>query len=300
VKISIVTAARGRTEHLRRQLAGVQRSATQVHRHIIVAIDDDEVEQTARSSPLRTEVVALQSSTPTIPMAAARNLGARTAIDDGADLLVFLDVDCIPAPAMVGRYAAAARDAAHRDALLCGPVTYLPPAGPDGYPMDRLAELIDPHPARPVLGDYDISVTTDYQLFWSLSFAVTPDTWRRVGGFCTDYTGYGGEDTDFAQQAAAQSVTMRWVGGAHAFHQFHPVSDPPIEHLADIVANANVFHRRWGWWPMPGWLDAFEALGAITRDDAGQPTINPPYIARGSEDGASSSTDPRSSSSDDR
>ena len=55
---------------------------------------------------------------------------------------------------------------------------------------------------------------------------------------------------------------MRWVGGAHAFHQFHPISDPPIEHLDDIVANAVVFHRRWGWWPMQGWLDAFETKGS--------------------------------------
>ena len=81
-------------------------------------------------------------------------------------------------------------------------------------------------------------------------FALTSPVWQRIGGFCTEYTGYGGEDTDYAQKAAAEKITMRWVGGAHAFHQFHPISEPPIEHLADIVANAALFHRRWGWWPM--------------------------------------------------
>jgi hypothetical protein len=40
---------------------------------------------------------------------------------------------------------------------------------------------------------------------------------------------------------------MRWIGGAHAFHQFHPVSDPPVQHLYDIVRNAEIFHQRWGW-----------------------------------------------------
>ena len=106
-----------------------------------------------------------------------------------------------------------------------------------------------------------------------MSFALTSPVWQRIGGFCTEYTGYGGEDTDFAQKAAAESITMRWVGGAHAFHQFHPISEPPIEHLADIVANAALFHRRWGWWPMQGWLNAFENQGLITRDLQGRPEI---------------------------
>jgi GT2 family glycosyltransferase len=121
--------------------------------------------------------------------------------------------------------------------------------------------------------DDDVVVSTDYELFWSLSFAVTAAVWQRIGGFCTDYTGYGAEDTDFAQKAAAASITMRWVGGAHAYHQFHATSDPPTQHLRDIVMNAIVFHRRWGWWPMRGWLDAFEALGLISRDGQGRPSI---------------------------
>ena len=133
--------------------------------------------------------------------------------------------------------------------------------------------LADPHPARPAPRDDEIVVSTTYELFWSLSFALTTSTWRRIGGFCTLYRGYGGEDTDFAQTAAALGVTMRWVGGANAFHQFHPVSDPPTEHLEDIVRNAAIFHRRWGWWPMTGWLQAFEERGLITRDDAGRPQL---------------------------
>ena len=44
---------------------------------------------------------------------AARNLGAQTAIDGGAELLIFLDVDCIPAPNMVGTYRRAAEHPDH-------------------------------------------------------------------------------------------------------------------------------------------------------------------------------------------
>jgi N-acetylglucosaminyl-diphospho-decaprenol L-rhamnosyltransferase len=51
------------------------------------------------------------------------------------------------------------------------------------------------------------------------------------------------------------------TGGANAYHHWHPVSDPSVEHLGDIVRNANLFHDRWGWFPMTGWLQRFEALG---------------------------------------
>jgi len=64
---------------------------------------------------------------------------------------------------------------------------------------------------------------------------------------------------------------MRWVGGADAFHQYHPVSDPPVEHIDDILRNATLFHQRWGWWPMQGWLRDFENRGLIQRGADGQP-----------------------------
>jgi GT2 family glycosyltransferase len=209
-----------------------------------------------------------------LPVATARNVGALTALNDGADLLVFLDVDCIPGRNMIRRYSQAAQDPEHRGALLCGPVTYLPPPADAevGYPH-ALETLTNPHPARPAPRDGDIVAGTDYDLFWSLSFALTSSTWRTIGGFCDDYRGYGAEDTDFAQTARAAGVPMRWVGGADAYHQFHPVSDPPVEHVNDIVRNATIFHQRWGWWPMSGWLSAFEQRGLITRDGEGRPAV---------------------------
>jgi hypothetical protein len=49
-----------------------------------------------------------------------------------------------------------------------------------------------------------------------------------------------------------------------------PVSAPPVEHVTDIVRNANRFRERWGWFPMQGWLDAFADLGlARPVPDAG-------------------------------
>jgi N-acetylglucosaminyl-diphospho-decaprenol L-rhamnosyltransferase len=271
VKTAVVTAVRGRTAHLRKQLEGLDRSTSRAGRHVIVAVDDDDVAGQVRDG--RATVVPLHTGSPRIPMAAARNLGARVAIDGGAELLVFLDVDCIPSIDMLGYYQRAAATPAHEDALLCGPVTYLPAPGSDGYDLDQLPALADPHRVRPAPPAGVTVAGDEYHLFWSLSFAVTVAVWQRIGGFSTEYVGYGGEDTDYAQRAAAHAVGLRWVGGAHAFHQFHPVSDPPTEHLVDIVANATTFHRHWGWWPMQGWLDAFELQGLISRDRHGTPRI---------------------------
>ena len=273
MKTVVITAVHGRATHLRRQLEGLANSDVHAAEHVVVAINDAGVGTSVARSIYRSRVVELTASSDRLPVAAARNIGAQNAIDSGAELLVFLDVDCIPAPSMIRWYQKAAEDPRSADALLCGPVTYLAPPGPSGYDVDDIEANLDPHPARPAPPAECVIPTTDYELFWSLSFAVTTVTWQRIGGFCTDYSGYGAEDTDFAQLAAGRGVPMCWVGGAHAFHQYHPVSDPPVEHLADIVTNANVFHRRWGWWPMRGWLDAFSAAGLLRLDGSGRPHL---------------------------
>jgi hypothetical protein len=43
-----------------------------------------------------------------------------------------------------------------------------------------------------------------------------------------------------------------------------------VQHLHDIIRNAAIFHRRWGWWPMTGWLREFERRGLIVFDDRTQ------------------------------
>jgi GT2 family glycosyltransferase len=265
VKTAVITTVRGRGPHLRRQLQGLAASTPSADLHIVVALGDPQAAEIVAEERSAAAVLELDAAEP-LPIAQGRNRGAAAALRESAELLVFLDVDCIPSAEMIGRYRHTVSQPEHADALLCGPVTYLAPPGPRGYVMSELQAQRNPHPARPAPRDGDVLATTEYALFWSLSFAVTAITWNRIGGFCERYRGYGGEDTDFAQCAAAQKVPMRWVGGAHAFHQFHPTTDPPVHHLDDILRNAAIFHERWGWWPMQGWLAAFEADGLITRD----------------------------------
>ena len=212
-----------------------------------------------------------------LPLARARNAAAAAALERGADLLVFLDVDCVPSPGLVAGYARAAVDPAVRAApgpvLLCGPVAYLPARGPGhltggpgaasrGGPR-RTRHARPRHPEQVVAAD-----PSQWWLFWSLSFAVTAPDWTRFGGFCEEYRGYGGEDTDVAATVRSLGGSLFWVGGAEAHHQHHPVQDPPVHHLEAIVRNAAVFHRRWGWWPMTGWLEQFRAAGLADYDAA--------------------------------
>jgi GT2 family glycosyltransferase len=261
MRAAVITIVAGRHDHLVRQRAALDGP----EHHVVVAMGEGEAEHCRRLVGDTSDVITIETQPEGLPLARARNAGAGRALDAGAELLVFLDVDCIPAATLMERYAAAAGST---PALLCGPVSYLPPAPPAGYPAAGLHALATPHPARPVPPDDDVQDGGDHALFWTLSFAVTATTWRRVGGFCEDYVGYGGEDTDFGQLAERAGVDLSWVGGAWAYHQHHPTETPPVRHLTDILRNAELFHRRWGWWPMSGWLAAFAERGLARHDPA--------------------------------
>lgn len=253
--IAVITlATASRLPHLTRQREALRRWAPEAE-HLVVLMDDTQLDEAWTLHVPGGE---------RLPLAQARNAGARAAIKRGAEVLIFLDVDCIPGASLVSRYVQAV---AAFDSLTCGMVTYLEPAPASGYDLDRLVAA--PHPARPAVqpGEFKPAKHDEYRLFWSLSFAVSAAMWQQIGGFCEDYSGYGGEDTDFGFTARARGVPMVWIGGADAFHQHHAVSDPPWEHLDDIVRNAQVFRRRWGCWPMEGWLREFADAGAIRWTD---------------------------------
>lgn len=282
MRTAVVTVVAGRHDHLRSQLRGLRHSTVRPDDHVVVSMGDRAIADIVGddySDAART--VCVPASSDALPLARARNVGARAAIARGADLLVFLDVDCVPHPRMIDRYRGVAATPRHRDDLLCGPVTYLDAETSTLVRTSpgRSELTADPHPARPAPPDGTTVAGDRYELFWSLSFAVRSPVWTRIGGFCEEYTGYGAEDTDFAQRARAAGVGMAWVGGADAFHLHHRVSEPPVEHLTDILRNAAVFERRWGWWPMRGWLDAFEAKGLIRFDESAnswRPRSSPP------------------------
>lgn len=269
MSVAVVTIVHGRHDHLTMQEAALPRSSRLPDCHVVVAMDDPAIADRA-AGPVRRHVLQVPRSGGRLPLARARNLGARAAIDSGASVLVFLDVDCLPSEGLVAAYERAAMDPVTRRDVLCGPVTYLPPPGPGGYDLDTVSTLGRPHGARPAPSPGSVERSRDgYGLFWSLSFALSRETWHDIGGFDEAYSGYGGEDTDFARRIERAGRAIAWLGDAPAFHQHHPVSSPPIEHVEDIVRNAALFHERWGEWPMLGWLSDFERRGLVRRGPSG-------------------------------
>lgn len=276
-RTAVVTIVHGRHDHLAGQLWGLRRQVRGPDVFVAVAMDDPAVAAiVAGSAPPGWQVAVprVQGTPEGLPLAAARNLGARVAGEAGADTAIFLDVDCIPAPGLVRRYAdvlstrQVAVSGAHAGPVVAtGEVAYLPPVSrPGHYRGVDLAALGRSHPARPQLHAGETRQCEDLRLFWSLSFAISTADWHTVGGFDEDYVGYGAEDTDFGQRLGAHGGTLVWVGGATAYHQHHPAPDPPLQHLEAIVANANRFHRRWGWFPMENWLRQFADLGLTAQD----------------------------------
>ncbi len=184
-----------------------------------------------------------------------------------SELLVFLDVDCIPAPTVVEAYLDAA-DA--RDGLFLGEVLYLPAGatagGLDFARLDRLGEV---HPSKPPVPREGVREEPNAGELWGLSFALPAERWRAVGGMDESFVGYGRRGTDFAVRLAASGLPFFWTAGARCYHQHHPVRVPPLHHFDHILRNAELFRERHGRWCMDYWLGQFRDAGLIDwRDDA--------------------------------
>ena len=267
--LSVLTLVKDREPHLIQLVEGLKRSAVAPAELIVVDMSSDPVAQP--EAPFPVHVHRLQTGT--LALAAARNLAARHATSAN---LLFLDVDCIPMAQCLGRMGAVLDE---DDALLCADIRYL---GPDDARSTWNEEVLlatgRPHPVRsfPATGTRR---ETNPGLFWSLAFAIRRSRFEELGGFDEAFVGYGAEDTDFGFRAERAQTPLIFVGGAIACHQYHDSYDPPVQHLDDIVRNATIFHARWGWWPMQGWLDAFVAMGLVDYCDDGIRILRRPNAA---------------------
>ncbi|WP_279356936.1 glycosyltransferase family 2 protein [Methylobacterium indicum] len=257
--VSVLTLVRGRADRLRHLMRGLARQ-TASPRELVIAWMQPEAEPDLPDPgcPVRHLHVPGEPT----PLAAARNRAAEAAC---SDLLVFLDVDCIPGRSLVAAYAGAA---ARTDGLFLGEVLYLPPGGlpadSDDATLDRIGRA---HPARPPVPEAGLRPEPDSGQLWGLSFALPARAWHAVGGMDESYAGYGGEETDLAARLAGSGLPTFWVGGARAYHQHHPVHVPPLQHFAPILANAARFRARHGRWCMTYWLGQFRDAGLIAWDE---------------------------------
>lgn len=267
MSVSVCTLVKGRAGHLHRQTEGLTRSLVRPTELVVVDMTDPPIALPETPFP----VVSVVFPTDGLPLSAARNLAAQHA---SGEMLLFLDVDCIPSADLIGRIST---ELDAHDSLACAEVRYLSAgAVVDGWSEDDLISASEPHPVRP-FPPKGRRIETNAGLFWSLLFGVRRESYRRVGGFDEAFTGYGAEDTDFAFRATRAGLPLVFLGSGHGgFHQHHGVVDPPLQHFDSILANARVFHERWGLWPMSGWLDAFVSKGLICRRQEGLEILRKP------------------------
>ena len=252
---SVLTLVRGRERQLRFLLQGLAQQKVQPGELVIAWMQDD---RPTNLVDVPFPVRHIKVPGVTLPLAAARNRAAEAAT---GEVLVFLDVDCIPSPGVVGAYANAARET---HGLFLGEVFYLPGGalrhGLDFHDLDRVGV---PHPSKPELPLQGVRREPDPGQLWGLSFALRQTTYRAVGGMDEGFDGYGAEETDFAARLAGADVPFYWVAGARAYHQHHAVHVPPLNHFASIVRNATRFHQRHGRWCMDYWLGQMRDGGFI-------------------------------------
>ncbi|MDM7989186.1 galactosyltransferase-related protein [Arthrobacter sp. zg-Y877] len=267
---SVLIISSGRDIHLANAVRGICRSTRLPAEIVVCYMDQPAAVPPASDVPLRVVHVSGGAGAP-LPLGAARNAAAAAA---RSGTLVFLDVDCIPAADMFDRLLA---DLDRTGGLVMAAPRYLTAdAGvrdwASGGGDSVLYRDSVPHHARaslaPAPGEAAIA-SQEYALFWSLGFAVHRDTYGRIGGFDESFAGYGGEDTDFAFTARRKAVPLAF-SAATMFHQHHGVHRPPLHHLESIVVNAVAFRRKWGGWPMTGWLEAFASAGYVDWDRDGE------------------------------
>jgi GT2 family glycosyltransferase len=264
VELSVLVPVRGRVEHLANLVDGLSRADGAPGLELLVGWmgGDDPGPALGRARGFAARAIPVEGEE--LPLAGARNALAEAA---AGGTLVFLDVDCVPARSLLATYAAAL---AERDALALGETRYLPRGFvPDGADERVLRRAGRPHPERVGLFPAPGEVRCDsrHELFWSLNFAVRRETFRAtIDGFDEAYRGYGIEDTDFAMRARRAGVPLAWVGGALAFHQFHPPTRLDPDGVPTLVENARRYRERWGEWPAVGWLEELAASGLVEWD----------------------------------
>jgi GT2 family glycosyltransferase len=265
VSLSVLVPVRDRTAHLANLVEGLNRAFDAPRFELIVGRMGGEDPGPALERTRGFAARAIEVEGEELPLAATRNRLAEAA---SGEMLVFLDVDCIPSRSLLTAHAAALYD---RDALAVGEARYLPKGFQAGGADERLLRRAGrPHPERAGLFPAPGAVRGDerHELFWSLNFAVRRDTFiERIGGFDEDYRGYGIEDTDFAVRAARAGVPVAWVGGALAFHQHHEPTRLRPEETAALVDNARRYRDRWGEWPARGWLTELATKGLVDWDE---------------------------------
>ncbi len=273
--LSVCTLSVGRAQHIEKLVIGLRGSRRPPRQLIVAVVQGGRLRLPEASFPVVQVVLGGKSEAGGEgSLGRARNAAARLAT---GDLLVFLDGDCIPHPALLDDYAAAMT---RRGGVFMGEVGYLPPSATDGgVDHARFEREAVRHPDRPEPPARGIKPAEGFRSFTALNFAIAADDFSATGGFDEGYCGPGAEDMDFARTLLERGLPLWWLAGATAWHQHHRQQIPPVDRLDSVLANAARFERKWGQAAMEHWLRAFELMGLIRREREGWVKLREPTEA---------------------
>lgn len=269
---------KARHEELLAQVDGLSVGSVPPDIHSVVSMGDRDL--TRGRLPLATDrwttiVRPVETDRRALPIAAARNQAAAQAIEAGADVLVFLDDSIIPGAHTLERL----RDAvvgrpAPEDGPLSGPVVWRAPVldltgleeGQLLYPLGGLHELGRRVAGTPTLLPGQVQADRRWSTFDGACFAMSAEDFERTGGFCTDYTGRGLQDADFAEVVRQAGGSLAWVGGSDAYRQ----PGQPFDHEHEVrhaVRHAQVWRERWGSGSEHPWLLRLQEKGLLRQTE---------------------------------
>ena len=226
-RVAILTTAHEQHAELLHQVEAIALSTVAPDVHVLVAMADKTLGK--GQLPLtsdRWETIVRTARTDTRkapPVGAARNLAAETAIEEGCDVLVFLDAHLLPGPRLLQVAVDRACSARYvAPVLWSGEVRRLSsPVGP-GQPVHGLEGRTDPDANPPLLpSDYE-GVLTEPSAITPGVLVVTAKGFGATTGFPLGDTTLGDLDTAFARSVQEAGGTLVRFGGGPAYEQTPP------------------------------------------------------------------------------
>ena len=249
---SVVTIVKGRTRQLRNLIRSLEHSNVLPAEVVVVwmASPCEDSLITSQRFPIHHKFVAHD----TLPIPKARNKGFLGACCDKA---VYLDVDCICSADMLEHIV----QSVIPGRVVTTQIKYLEVL-PEHVDYKTLAKDAIDCPYTP---EQPLNQPISFRAFHTTSFALYINDFENVGGFDESYCGFGVGDVDFAARCEAKGMHLFMLPDK-ILRQFHPRVDPPINHLSDIVNNAEIFKRKWGQYPVKHWLTEFAKEGFIDEE----------------------------------